>query len=101
MFRAEAGKATGMLITTYSNPEWMAAGLHCARRYLPVGELMGQDFRRILVPFIGEPKSPGHTWGALVNAAVWQRIIKRTAIFRKSTAVANHAHRYVVYVKEK
>jgi hypothetical protein len=68
--------------------DWLADGLVAARRFLPYGELMGEEFKKLPIAQPGHP----NWWGWLVSAAADAKIIRRTDRFQKSESRRNHGH---------
>lgn len=91
LFLSKPRRVSGGAVT---NSDWIADGLVLAERFLPYGEVMGEDFKRL--PGIARPSDPS-LWGQLVRCAIRARIIHPTGRYQPSEARANHAHRYRVY----
>lgn len=94
LFAGEALKAAGMAVTTLSNERWMDEATAVARRYLPHGiDFHPDEIRRIVAPFVGEPRHP-NAWGAFASRLFMLRVIVGTGTIAKSKARNNHAHKY-------
>jgi hypothetical protein len=76
---------------------WMHKALELADKYLPHGEVMGEDFQDL--PGIGKPVSQ-HSWGRLVSRAKKLNIIRDTGIYRQSRRLSNKDHVYAIYWRE-
>lgn len=93
LFLSKPRRASG---SAQTNADWIAEGLILAERFLPFGEVMGEEFK--LLPGIATPSDPS-LWGQLVRAAIRARIIHPTGRFQHSENRTNHSHRYEVYVR--
>ena len=73
---------------------WMSHAMELAEKYLPHGDIMGQDVQ--CLTGIGKPASP-HSWGRLILRLKRRGILQETGRFKKSTRRDNRAHKYEVY----
>lgn len=76
---------------------WMAHAIPLVEKYLPHGEVMGQDIQCIIG--IGKPRSQ-HSWGRLTSRLKHRGILQETGRFKKSTRRDNKAHKYEIYWRE-
>jgi hypothetical protein len=95
----------GIEQVTENNSDWMALALlqleQLAR--MPNGwantehGVTGEDLRRMLIARVGHP---GHAnaWGALINKAVRDGLLKATGAYRAMKEKRSHARKTPVYV---